>query len=177
MPESTAIKAGYVARYDGMTFDLARSSLHLASLLIADKPLRKLYHQYDLKHLEHASDDIKESEIIRLMVEIATQYRLMESGVPPSERSKHYSDGVVGALTVDGVSGAIDLSMREACNKIIHAQNIIFDVTKPRRRNDHYYNPTIHAHGQKGRKKWEALIDVVWFCNAANQPIEKLLIE
>jgi hypothetical protein len=177
MPLSTAVKAGYFTRYDGMTFDLATSSLQLVSLLIADKHLKKLYHQYDLPHLEHVSAEFRESEIIRLMVEIATQYRLMDWGVASTNRSKHYKVGVVGALSVDGVPGAQDLTMREACNKIIHAQEIAFDVTKVRKQNDHFFNPVIHVRGEKGKVGWEASIDIVWFCNAANQPIQKLLIE
>jgi len=174
MPERTAEKKGYTQNFDGYTFNLERASLYLLSIILADKELKQLYAKYDLSHMEPFLEDIKETEILHLLVEIATHYRLMEWNVRKDWKSKRYKTEYVGSLEIENRKVEIDLSMKEACNKIIHANKIDFDVSKLRGKPYHYFNPFIYVYGQKGKQKWKANIDLVLFCNAANQELESI---
>lgn len=164
------VRRDYTFEYGG--FNLERSSRYLLSIIFADKPLKELYSRYDLPHLELVEED-KESEVIRLTVEIATLYRLMEWN--SKEKDKRFIVEMVGALTPDiRKENVIDLTMREACNKIIHAEKFAIDVQKLAKQPYYYFKPYFHLRGTKGRYTWEAKIDVLLFCNAANQPIDDL---
>ncbi len=54
------------------------------------------------------------------------------------------------------------LDLREACNKIIHAKKIEFDVDKVG--SEKFLNPSIYLYGEQGKLKWKANLDVVKFC-------------
>ncbi len=59
-------------------------------------------------------------------------------------------------------TGEQGLSLREACNKIIHATKIHFDVSE----NEIgvlYVNPHIYLYGKKFDKDWKAKLDVLDF--------------
>lgn len=174
MSEETAKKYGFTHRYDGVAFDIERASLTLISIVLADKELKKLYSKYDLGHLETMTDEIREHEIVRLLVEIATQYRLMEWNVSEEWKNKDFKTKHVGLLLVDKKEEPLDLTMREACNKIIHAEEIIFDIGKIRGHALYYHKPVIHLYGKRGKQGWKASIDLILFCNAANQQVESI---
>lgn len=172
MSEQTARKAGYIRSYDGSTFNLEQASLRLISIVLADKELKKLYSRYDLSHMESWIEEIKEDEIISLLVQIATQYRLMEWNAKEQHKSKRFKTECVGAWSAEENAEVTELTMREACNKIIHAEEIVFDVVHMRKVRRYYFKPYIHVYGKRGKKEWSASIDLVLFVNAANQPIE-----
>lgn len=54
------------------------------------------------------------------------------------------------------------LEIREACNKIIHAQKVRFDVEDLGVQR--YLNPTIYLYGFHQNKEWRAKLDVIKFC-------------
>lgn len=158
----------YTHQYSGHSFNLERSALYLISIILADKELKNVYRKYSLPHLETWIEEKKEEEIIRLMVEIATCYRLMDWNAKRTPNSD-----VVGALEMVADSNQwADLTMLEACNKVIHATEIAFDVQKIRNSQVRHFNPVIHFSGTKGRKKWNASIDLLLFCNGAVHPID-----
>lgn len=60
------------------------------------------------------------------------------------------------------------LTLREACNKIIHANQINFDKkfrSEPTEEGA-YYLPVAHLYGKKFNKSWKATIDLREFVNA-----------
>lgn len=175
MSERVAHKIGYKQTLSGYSFSLDNASLKLLSIILADKELQKLYAKYDLSHMEPFIEDIKETEIIKLLVEIATQYRIMEWNIRDEWKNKDFKTEVVGELFTDNKDEGqeLDLTIREACNKVIHAEEIVFDITKLRGTKRYYYNPYIHIYGKKGKLKWKASIDLVLFCNAVNQQFEE----
>ena len=60
------------------------------------------------------------------------------------------------------------LSIREACNKIIHAQSLQFVYGKTKDKMS-YLKPRIHFTGEKNEKDWKATIDILKFVeNAVN---------
>ena len=177
MPESTAVKAGLTAKFDGMTFDLARPVRRLIALILADKTAKKLFYTQELRYLESAWEGESEADIVSLLVEIATQYRLMVWNVSEKNRSAHYADEVVGVIAQEDKQEISDLKMRSACDKIIHAEEIVFDASKLRGAPYHFKNPLIHIYGKRGKISWEVSIDLITFCDAACRPISKDLFE
>ncbi|MBZ5554568.1 MAG: hypothetical protein LAO21_17765 [Acidobacteriia bacterium] len=79
------------------------------------------------------------------------------------------SKAVVGRLVADvsRPSQTVELSLREACNKIIHAELVDLSLGS----NEHEECPpladTIKLQGTHRQKEWEAQIDVLSFLNAA----------
>jgi hypothetical protein len=60
------------------------------------------------------------------------------------------------------------LSLREACNKIIHATDIRFDVVVPDAainpdEEGAYYEPCLYLYGSKGRNDWRAELSLIEF--------------
>ncbi len=154
-------------RYDYLTFGLERAAMHLISLLVADRELQRSYREYGLA-LQDYAEEHKENELLRLTVEIATSYRLMRWN------SKNPIDpGHVGILCEDhGKDEWVDLSMLEACNKIIHADALVFERQKFRGLKQYYLKPSLAVTGRKGKKEWTAIIEMLFFCSAAVEPLE-----
>ncbi|MEQ5816794.1 hypothetical protein J3362_14855 [Marinobacter sp. NFXS11] len=82
----------------------------------------------------------------------------------------------VGRLSPDlrGTSPTDDipLTLREACNKIIHATRVHYDVEEVDRfesigRKSGYLNPWVYLYGTKGKKDWKATLNVTAFCKCS----------
>jgi hypothetical protein len=55
-----------------------------------------------------------------------------------------------------------ELSLREACNKIIHAKKIRLDVEEDER-GQPYLGPYIYVYGEQGGAEWKAAMDIIAF--------------
>lgn len=165
-----AYNEAYTHSLDGMSFNIERATLNLLSIVMADKSIKEKYFECQVPNLQWI-EEIKESEVIRLAVEIAVQYRMMESNV--KDPSWLDEELVVGILQPNQkIDENIDLTIREACNKIIHAKEFGFDVQKFRGKQEYYFKPFFNITGTKGKAKWFAYIDVLFFCNAVNRPMD-----
>jgi len=165
-----AYNEAYTHSLDGMSFNIERATLNLLSIVMADKPIKEKCFEFDVPNLQWI-EEIKESEAIRLAVEISVQYRMMESNI----KDKSWLDDqlIVGVLQPNRNNDEhIDLNIREACNKIIHAKEFGFDVQKFRGKEQHYFKPFFNITGTKGKSDWFAYIDVLFFCNAVNRPMD-----
>ena len=109
-------------------------------------------------------DEHEETVITRLLIETAVLIRMKDDlfeqqhGLPAGANKD-----IVGKLWTPKNSAQPDeLNLREACNKVIHAKLINFDVEeKPHFFHSRYLNPWIFAYGtnQKGIE-WKAQIQV-----------------
>ena len=162
------VRDDYVHKYDQTHSRLERPALHLISLLVADKELKRAYRTGNFPHLVEFAEEGKESEVIRLTIEIATTYRLMFWNA----RQKPGHD-VTGTLCEDETTKYwIDLTMLEACNKVIHADFFAFETRRFPGTEAHFLKPRLHLAGKKGKKEWLAVVEVLAFANAAIQPID-----
>jgi hypothetical protein len=99
----------------------------------------------------------EEDEITRILLSVAITARVIDD----------LADGVFDFVALDcgvleqgkSVSG---LSLREACNKIIHATKIRFDVDC-NAAGQEYVNPFIYLYGEKGGVPWRATLHVLEF--------------
>jgi hypothetical protein len=108
---------------------------------------------YDLQECE-------EDEITRILLMLAITARVIDD----REGEVYELAGTqCGKLITDTTNPAEEnLTLREACNKIIHARKIRFDVEN-NEEHQPYLNPYIYIYGEKGNKEWKATIDVISF--------------
>lgn len=155
-----------VHEYSGEFLRLERPALHFVSLLVADRELARAYKAGRFQNLAGIAEEHKKSEVIRLAIEIATTYRLMHWN--SRSRSSTHS---VGKVCEDETSGVwSELTMLEACHKVIHAELLAFESRKLPRSYSSFFKPRLHLAGKKGRKQWLAIIDALPFADAAIEP-------
>ncbi len=103
--------------------------------------------------------EVEEDEISRLLLNLAIIARVID------DRRKPVLDRVgsnCGQLVKDVSNQVVQvLSLREACNKIIHAKKIFFD--REEEASQLYLKPTIHLYGEQKEKHWKATLDIVAF--------------
>jgi len=94
-----------------------------------------------------------------MAVELATCYRLIHWN-----SSNRKTTNPVGSL-IEQDESVTDLSVLEACNKIIHAETLSFKTRKVRKFPLDYIEPELQVTGRKGKKSWRATIDLIQFTN------------
>jgi hypothetical protein len=70
----------------------------------------------------------------------------------------------VGKLEEPIGSQAKDLTLREACNKIIHVKEIKYEIIDGNYEWNRYLKPTIYLYGKRQENRWRATIDIIDFC-------------
>lgn len=75
-------------------------------------------------------------------------------------------DIVCGSLCQDAASAAtsVELTFREACNKIIHAMHIVPDCSDP---SDNPLSSEVKLRGQLGKNAWYALLSIPQYVRAS----------
>lgn len=156
----------YITRIVDAAPDLEGSACELLAYFMADAPLQKLCAKYHFQGIGTYYDYHMEQRILRLMIEIAATYRL-HSWRLTGERRKTEEKKCVGSLFIGDKDGPVDLSMHEACNKIIHAEELLYETRKVRRSTLAYVRDSVLAAGELRGVKWEAHIWIPEFCDAA----------
>ena len=123
--------------------------------------------------LQLLAEDNQESEIVSSLLNVAMRIRLLDEQLwdksDEIKRNFTYKTGLLWES--EATSKVNDLSVREACNKIIHASDIGFfvdeskydtDVLSPR-----YLLPRISLYGNRGRSPWRAEVSVDEFIEAS----------
>jgi len=75
----------------------------------------------------------------------------------------------VGVLELQDSSANTSLTLRDASNKILHAQDITFDYQADKRPipPGSALSPRVFAYGENKGEQWKAQIDIVKFCDLA----------
>jgi hypothetical protein len=111
------------------------------------------------------------TEVTRIMVSSAVALRIVFDRENPKIFKKLKTD--CGKLYPDwaGKKQKVALSLREACNKIIHATEIRFDVVSPRGHLPHYpgsyIRPQLYLYGKKDKLEWRAKLSLIDFVKQA----------
>ena len=156
----------------GFVWDVRGPACELLALFLADKPVHALVAKYPFRAIEQEYSSYREDRILKLLIEIATSYRLVSWRLSPSERAAERKLQV-GLLSEEGGADDTALFMHEACNKIIHADEFAFETRKIRNVALTYIrSDTVHAKGTNRKKPWMAALWVAEFCEAAiDRPI------
>ena len=146
--------------------DVRSAACDLLALFLADEPAHKLIARYRFQGIAAEYTQYREERVFKLMLEIATSYRLTSWRLSGDKKAAEHKKEV-GLLFVDDDEDGVPLSMHEACNKIIHADEFAFETRKVRNAPFSYVREHIHARGTKGRKEWSICIWIPEFCDAA----------
>lgn len=113
-----------------------------------------------LNHAMYALDNFFEIEATRILLSSAVVARVIDDR---DGDLKEY-ETKCGILTRDlkHPDNSIDLDLREACNKIIHARVIKYDIEVGIHGYDQrIFNPYIYYYGNHNGKEWKATLSIV----------------
>lgn len=153
---------GHQLRSPSLRADLYR----LLTAFLASKNLIALSDGRDFCPFWTARDELEQSEIVRLLVSTAIQIRILEEDFTASYKSqgKQVPASPSTGIWVKNLANPVaeePLSIREACNKIIHAERINFDRVNARHPTRSYLRPKVYLYSSAKRKVgWRAVLDV-----------------
>ena len=111
--------------------------------------------------------EYEKSEISRIIINLAIIAR-NELDNNNQAKSILYSDklNIVGSISKNNDTDNIDLTLREACNKIIHCEYINWDLENPKSISDYDgLNPFIYLYGNYMDQEWKATLNIFDFIN------------
>ena len=166
----------------GHPFDAGPFALDLYRLLcivLADKAVAKITVDSGrpplpipaARGVAELQDQYRKAESTRILVSSAVALRIAFDQHPKALAK--LSRGTCGVLFPNWTKRTReDLTLREACNKIVHATEIRDDVVIPdKRRNPDqegsYVRPLLYLYGTKDKQKWRAQLSIVEFVSGA----------
>jgi hypothetical protein len=156
-PQEAVFKQGYSPNTEHAALEIYR----LLCIILASPAFAKLRdgtgETWDpILHLEQFEDD----EITRILLSCAITARVVDDR---ENGDLSRLAGPVGLLAEPVDAPAGPLTLREACNKIIHAKKRRFDVEHTEEMQP-YVNPTIYLYGLRSSGgEWKATLDVIAF--------------
>lgn len=100
----------------------------------------------------------EDEEITRILLSVAITARVVDDR---EEKLFELVAGNCGALEEGEATNP--LTLREACNKIIHATKLRFDFSETET-GQRYLNPTLYLYGQRHNgSPWKASLDIIQF--------------
>ena len=159
VPPSANCGEGYHPNTEATFLELHR----LLAIIFASKSFAELRtgngEKWDpIDHLQQYEDD----EITRILLAVSITARVID------DRNNKVLDliaGDCGKLIENSGDERTEtgLTLREACNKIIHAQKIRFDVEETETA-QRYLNPEIYLYGERQiGYEWKATLDIIAF--------------
>jgi hypothetical protein len=113
----------------------------------------------------------QETQIGQALLTVAVAIRNAMDQNP--SRAGYWLDGIdanVGTFyPTDQSSEQVSLTIREACNKVIHCVSINFHYLSDAPRRGLALQPKVHLYGTHGNKDWKATIDINRFIQVAAQ--------
>jgi hypothetical protein len=136
-------------------------AIFLASKGFADLVEAGVHDAAELHDPIFALQEVEDSEISRILLAVAITARVLDDA---NERVLNEIAGECGTLLQDmrEPENSVPLSLREACNKIIHASKLRVDLENNDRGRS-YLQPFLYLYGQRNRIDWKATLDVIAF--------------
>lgn len=134
----------------------------LLAMFLASRPFAELCEKYPGKTFDpiYKIQEVEEDEITRILLTLAITARVVDDR---EGRVFELVGSDCGTLQKDVSNPEIaELDIREACNKIIHAQTVRYGGEELGVRR--YLNGTIYLDGSMQGKCWRAQLDVIKFC-------------
>ena len=135
------------------------------------KHLAKLSDMGDFCPWQGLRDEFQGAEIIRILLQTAVAVRFTGFGhADPLRAQRELLEERVGEIYKNvGVKTSEPLVLREACNKIIHAKNIVLDSNKSGNPYTHYLKPKIFCYEDfQQQAGWKATIDLLSFVECSD---------
>ncbi|CAB3772238.1 hypothetical protein GQ57_33160 [Burkholderia sp. MSh2] len=137
-------------------------AIFLASKEFADRIEEAQGHAAELGNPLFRLQECEADEISRILLSLAVTARAVDDA---HDRIFELAAGPCGTLcrNVERPDDTTDLELREACNKIIHANHWHFDMEENASGRS-YLTPTMYIYGSsQGGRGWKAILDVVEF--------------
>lgn len=160
-------RASHNVGHEAFFMDTYRLLCHF----LASQPIAALEH--DSRGRSFGSSYEKQ-EISKLLINIASYYRVKyDDGSWEHAKWLHDNFNGVGTLVknIEQPEETEELDFKEACNKIIHAKKVHFDVGDNSTNKIQYLNPFLYLYGSYHKKEWKVILDIVEFCRAAQKVI------
>ena len=111
----------------------------------------------------------EEAEASRLIVNIAATVRSALDCAINTETLETLFSRPVGTIVPDteDPQRTDSLTLRDCCNKVLHADLIHFDLTQAKEWHKQAINPVMYLYGVYRRKEWKATIDILKFVEMA----------
>ena len=158
-------------RRDGYFFDAGSFRLDLYRLITcfySSVAFARYGEDIDHDPIRNLQGEYEGNEIVRLLVNISVQARIMDDrDALLSSRFLLHCGLLVPNL--DNPQKDIPLTLREACNKVIHAKKFNWDVEQLKDEGNlpypttQYLTPRIYLYGLHGKSKWKATLDISKF--------------
>lgn len=158
IPEQPRRKEGHFPNTENTVIELHR----LLSIFLASRHFAELCTEYPGEGFDsiYKIQEVEADEITRILLSVAITARVIDDR---EDRVFELVGSDCGTLQKDISANVIDvLDIREACNKIIHADKVRFDVDELGVQK--YLNPVIYLYGSLQDKNWRAQLDVIKFC-------------
>lgn len=156
-------------RRNGFFFDPQAFRLDLYRLLcVFYSSASFIKHRAAASELADLGVEFEEFEVMRLLVNVAATVRVVSDREKTFFRKLKLSCGQLVTDTATPKSKE-PLTLREACNKILHATKFNFDVRFVSIPGDKYFpkqsalRPFVHLYGTKDKVNWKASLDVEAF--------------
>ncbi|MEO6696721.1 MAG: hypothetical protein ABIN45_01825 [Gammaproteobacteria bacterium] len=156
-PQEDFSKEGHRPNTDNAVLELHR----LLAVFLASKSFAALRTNFPGEGYDpiYSIQNVEEDEITRLLLNLAITARVIDDR---ENRTLERFGSSCGQLARNLEDQVIEvLSLREACNKIIHAKRIRFDVEDDAGQS--FMNPIIYLYGEQNGKNWKASLDIVAF--------------
>lgn len=116
--------------------------------------------------------EVEESEVSRILLTLAITARVLDDA---NERFPGLGEVDCGTLTpnIQQADNNRPLTLREACNKIIHATKRRVDIAH----NDQgrpFLQPLLYLYGNLGATEWKATLDVIAFAKRYSTCVARL---
>ncbi|MCP5329823.1 MAG: hypothetical protein H7A05_10290 [Pseudomonadales bacterium] len=150
---------------EGYNYDAEHIRIEVYRLLnqfLAQEKTQKLMEENGLFH--NAIDQVGQYfdvETQRILISAATISRVIDDNEEQQFRLSNFNTACGVLIENTEESQEIELTLREACNKIMHASAYRYDIDE-----EHgFITPTIYLYGSYKKKQWKATIDIVKFAS------------
>jgi len=157
-PQQTPRKEGHLPNTEHTVLELHR----LLSIFLASKSFAALCTHHPHEGLDPIGmiQEVEDDEITRILLNLAITARVVDDREGRAFQQRGSDCGTLQRDVKDSEIGILDI--REACNKIIHAKKVRFDVEECG--DQRYLNPIIYLYGSQQARRWRAELDVIKFC-------------
>jgi len=139
-------------------------SFRLLTIFLASENLHGLCNgEYDFG-ADILANEYEKAEIEHLMLQIATLFRSADTCAIEKRTIDTRWNPTVGELEQPIGSPSSELSLREACNKIIHVREIEYELVDGDYDWNRFLKPIVYLYGEKHGKQWKAILDIKKFC-------------
>jgi len=140
----------------------------LTTIFLSDQKFSEWEHNSGDKAVADLRE-FEEDEITRILITSAIAVRIVDDRDGPFVDD--HTDPCGTLIRDFNQAEEVPLSLREACNKIVHAHRINFDVEGDYRDGPTYLNPTMYLYGELGGRPWKAVLRVLDYAKEASRTI------